>query len=35
MSLENEQVVRKAYQIAEDKNVDGWVDAFTERRHVH
>ena len=30
MSLENEQVVRKAYQIAEDKNVDGWVDAFTE-----
>ncbi len=30
MSLENEQVVRKAYQIAEDKDVGGWVAAFTE-----
>jgi predicted ester cyclase len=30
MSLGNEQVVRKASPIAEDKDVSGWVAAFTE-----
>jgi len=30
MELENEQIVRKAYQIAEDKDISGWVAAFTE-----
>jgi len=30
MSVGNEQIVRKAYQIAEDKDVPGWVAAFTE-----
>jgi ketosteroid isomerase-like protein len=30
MTLDNEQIVRKAYQIAEDKDLDGWVAAFTD-----
>jgi steroid delta-isomerase-like uncharacterized protein len=30
LELENEQIVRKAYQIAEDKDISGWVAAFTE-----
>lgn len=30
MELENEQIIRKAYQIAEDKDIQGWVAAFTE-----
>lgn len=30
MSLDNEQIVRKAYQIAEDKDLKGWVAAFTD-----
>ena len=30
MALDNEQIVRKAYQIAEDKDLEGWVAAFTE-----
>ena len=30
MTLDNEQIVRKAYQIAEDKDLEGWVAAFTE-----
>jgi steroid delta-isomerase-like uncharacterized protein len=30
MSRANEQVIRKAYQIAEDKDVAGWIAAFTE-----
>ena len=30
MSLEHEQIIRKAYQIAEDKDIPGWVAAFTE-----
>lgn len=30
MSLENENIVRKAYQMAEDKDIAGWIDAFTE-----
>jgi len=29
MSRANEQVIRKAYQIAEDKDVAGWIAAFT------
>jgi ketosteroid isomerase-like protein len=29
MALDNEQIVRKAYQIAEDKDLKGWVAAFT------
>jgi ketosteroid isomerase-like protein len=30
MSLDNELIVRKAYQIAEDKDLKGWVAAFTD-----
>ena len=30
MPLDNEQIVRRAYQIAEDKDMAGWVAAFTE-----
>jgi len=30
MSRANEQVIRKAYQIAEDKDVVGWIAAFTD-----
>jgi ketosteroid isomerase-like protein len=30
MSRANEQVIRRAYQIAEEKDVAGWIDAFTE-----
>jgi steroid delta-isomerase-like uncharacterized protein len=30
MSLGNEQIIRTAYKLAEDKNVDGWVAAFTD-----
>jgi ketosteroid isomerase-like protein len=30
MALDNELIVRKAYQIAEDKDLEGWVAAFTE-----
>ena len=30
MNLDNEQIVRKAYQIAEDKDLEGWVAAFTD-----
>jgi len=29
MTSDNEQIVRKAYQIAEDKDLKGWVTAFT------
>jgi ketosteroid isomerase-like protein len=29
MSEENEQTIRNAYKLAEDKNVPGFVDAFT------
>ena len=29
MALDNEQIVRKAYQIAEDKDLAGWAAAFT------
>jgi steroid delta-isomerase-like uncharacterized protein len=30
MKLDNEQVVRRAYQVAEDKDMAGWVAAFTD-----
>ena len=30
MTMDNEQIVRKAYQIAEDKDLEGWAAAFTE-----
>jgi ketosteroid isomerase-like protein len=30
MSYDNEAIIRKAYQIAEDKDVAGWIAAFTE-----
>ena len=30
MPLDNEQIVRQAYKIAEDKDLEGWVAAFTE-----
>lgn len=30
MALDNEQIVRRAYAIAEVKDLQGWVDAFTE-----
>jgi hypothetical protein len=30
MTLDNERIVRKAYQIAEDKDLEGWAAAFTE-----
>ncbi|WP_329563938.1 nuclear transport factor 2 family protein [Kitasatospora sp. NBC_01266] len=30
MSLDNEKIIRRAYQAAEDKDVAGWVAAFTE-----
>ena len=26
----NEATIRKAYQVAEDKNIDGWVNSFAE-----
>jgi len=30
MSYDNEAIIRKAYQAAEDKDVAGWIAAFTE-----
>jgi ketosteroid isomerase-like protein len=30
MALDSEQIVRRAYAIAEVKDLQGWVDAFTE-----
>jgi ketosteroid isomerase-like protein len=30
MALDNEQIVRQAYKIAEDKDMAAWVAAFTE-----
>ncbi len=30
MTLDNEQIVRQAYKIAENKDLEGWVAAFTE-----
>jgi ketosteroid isomerase-like protein len=30
MALDNEQIVRQAYKIAEDKDIAGWVAAFTD-----
>lgn len=28
--MDNEQIVRDAYRIAEDKDIEGWIAAFTE-----
>jgi hypothetical protein len=30
MTLGNEQIVRQAYKIAENKDLEGWVAAFTD-----
>ncbi len=30
MALGNEKVIRQAYKIADDKDLQGWVAAFTE-----
>jgi len=30
MTLDNEQIIRQAYKIAENKDVEGWVAAFTD-----
>jgi hypothetical protein len=30
MTLDNEQIIRQAYKIAEEKDLEGWVVAFTE-----
>ncbi len=30
MTLDNEQIVRQAYKIAENKDLEGWVAAFTD-----
>ncbi len=30
MALDNEQIVRQAYKIAENKDFEGWVAAFTD-----
>jgi hypothetical protein len=34
MTLDNEQIVRQAYKIAEDRDLEGWVAAFTDRRRA-
>jgi ketosteroid isomerase-like protein len=30
MTEDNDQVIRQAYKIAEDKDLEGWVAAFTD-----
>ena len=30
MTLDNEQIIRQAYKIAENKDLEGWVAAFTD-----
>ena len=30
MTSQNEQIIRRAYQIAEDKDIDAWIASFTE-----
>jgi ketosteroid isomerase-like protein len=30
MTVDNEQVIRQAYKLAENKDLEGWVAAFTE-----
>ena len=30
MTYDNEAIIRNAYQVAEEQNVEGWVAAFTE-----
>jgi hypothetical protein len=29
MTADNEQIIRQAYKLAKDKDVEGWVAAFT------
>jgi steroid delta-isomerase-like uncharacterized protein len=29
MRMDNEEIIRRAYQVAEDKDLEGWVAAFT------
>ena len=30
IALDSEQIIRRAYKVAEDKDVEGWIAAFTE-----
>jgi steroid delta-isomerase-like uncharacterized protein len=30
IALDSEQIIRRAYKVAEDKDIEGWVAAFTE-----
>ncbi|MEU2774067.1 nuclear transport factor 2 family protein [Streptomyces sp. NPDC007162] len=30
MSFDNEKIIRNAYQVAEDQDLPGWIDCFTE-----
>ncbi|MEW2300906.1 nuclear transport factor 2 family protein [Streptomyces sp. NPDC006655] len=30
MSFDNEKIIRNAYQVAEDQDIPGWIDCFTE-----
>ena len=30
MSFDNEKIIRNAYQVAEEQDVEGWIAAFTE-----
>jgi hypothetical protein len=30
MALDNEQIIRQAYKLAENKDIEGWVAAFTD-----
>ncbi|WP_406435750.1 nuclear transport factor 2 family protein [Streptomyces sp. NBC_00631] len=30
MSLDNEKIIRNAYRVAEDQDIPGWIDCFTE-----
>jgi hypothetical protein len=30
IALESEQIIRRPYKVAEDKDVEGWIAAFTE-----
>jgi hypothetical protein len=35
MSSANEEIIRRAYRRAEDKDIVGWVNSFTPRRDFH
>jgi ketosteroid isomerase-like protein len=30
IALDSEQIIRRAYKVAEDKDIEGWIAAFTE-----